>query len=242
MSLTFLEIANNVAINVRLPQMTNCFDSSERNAKVIRLAIINGADRDIFRRHDWSFLVKRHVFATSSELGYYDLPADYDRSLADSFWNNTTQRRIVGPVKAQDWALYQNDAYGVSAVDKVCTIAPVVGVNKLHLLPEPSGIETISYYYVSNRYVKEGHSYPIFTSTFNGDDNTSLLDDDLLELAALYRTLRTLGLNYGEEKFEFTTLRSERTSHDGGGEVLNLAGPSTNDCLLGVNVPLTGMG
>ena len=66
--MTFLEIANNVAIKVRLPEMTSCFSSSDRNAKVIKLSIIDSAERDIFRRFDWSFLCKINQFNTVSGI------------------------------------------------------------------------------------------------------------------------------------------------------------------------------
>ena len=240
----FLEIANNVAVKVRLPELTTCFSSSDRNAKAIKLSIIDSAERDVFRRFDWSFLCKLATFITVDGTGDYALPADYNRSLVDTFWNNTAQRQVVGPVDQSTWALYQNDAFGVSAIDYVCNILPVDGVNRIHLIPEPGGAETITYYYVSDRYVKTGSS---LVSAFTGDGDETLFDDELVEAGALYRTLRILGLDYGEEKYEFTSLRKERMSHDGGARVLNMAyrhgGRSLNaDNILGVNVPLTGMG
>jgi hypothetical protein len=234
--MTFLEIANNVAIGVRLPEMTACFSSADRNAKVIKLSIINAAERDIFRGSDWSFLTKRHAFTTIDGTDNYSLPADYHRSIPTTFWNNTSQRVVLGPTCIESWAMYRNNAFGVSAIDYVCKILPVDGVNKLFLIPTPGGEEAISYYYISDRYVKyRGILVPAFT----GDDNETIFDDDLVESGALYRTLRTLGLDYGEERLEFTSLRKERTSHDGGAEILNMA-PGYGS--LGANTPLVGMG
>ena len=245
--MTFLEIANNVAVKVRLPELTNCFDSSDRNAKAIKLSIIDSAERDIFRRFDWSFLCKLASFNTVSDTENYELPADYNRSIVDTFWNNTAQRKVVGPVNHQTWAMYQNDAFGVSAIDYVCNILPVAGVNRIHLIPTPGGVDTITYYYISDRYVMAGNNYPVLISAFQGDGDETLFDDELVESGALYRTLRILGLDYGEEKYEFTSLRKERMSHDGGARVLDMSrsagGRSVNaDNVLGVNVPITGLG
>jgi hypothetical protein len=140
--------------------------------------------------------------------------------------------------------MYENDAFGVSAIDYVCTVQPLDGVNRLYLIPTPSGADEISYYYVSKRYVYHDYNY---VSDFSGDDDTTLLDDDLVEQAALYRTLRILGLDYGEERLEFTKMLREQMAHDGGARVLNQARPSgsvtyTADMVLGANVPLTGLG
>lgn len=238
--MTFLEIANDVAVKVRLPELTNCFSSSDRNAKAIKVSIIDAAERSIFRKFDWSFLIKQHEFTTGNDVEDYEMPAGYNRSISDTFWNETTQRKIIGPVSASTWAMHQNDAYGVSIIDKVCRIMSVGGDKRFFLLPLTAGGETITYYYVSDRYVLAGHAYPVLSSSFSGDDDNTLLDDELIAAGALYRTLRILGLDYGEERYEFTTLLKERTSHDGGAEILNLVHSEHGE--LGVNVPLTGMG
>lgn len=241
--MTFLDIANNVAVKVRLPELTTCFSSSDRNAKAIKLSIIDSAERDIFRRFDWSFLVKQATITTIADNSDYALPSDYNRSIVNSFWNNTAQRRIIGPLSTQKWAMYQNDAFGVSAIDYVCNIMSVDGVNRVFFIPTPGGDETITYYYVSDRYVKDGSN---LVAAFTEDGNETLLDDELVEAGALYRTLRILGLDYGEEKYEFTSLRKERMSHDGGAAILDMvhghARSRYDNYLMGVNVPLTGMG
>jgi len=234
---TFLEIANNVAVKTRLPEMTNCFSSSGRNAKAIRLAIIQGAERDIYRAFNWSFLTKKYSFSTVADRAYYDLPSDFGRIVDETFWNNTSEREVAGPVDAKTWAMYENDAFGVSAIDYVSRILPLDGVNKMYLIQTPSAVESMSYYYISNRYVTHDS---VLVGDFAGDDDTTILDDDLVEQAALWRTLRILGLDYGEEKVEFIALRKEQEAHDGGAKVLNQS--SSSDAVFVANVPLTGLG
>jgi len=237
---TFLEIANNIAVKVRLPEMTGCFSSPDRNARVIKLAIIDSTRRNIFKAFDWSFLLKKHTFATVNEVAAYNVPVDYDRIINNTVWNNTAQRRISGPTNAQKWALYQNDAFGVSSIDYTCKILPsATGQKQLNLEPEPTSTEAISYYYISNKYIV---SESTLVAAYTNDDDTSLFDDDLVEQAALYRVLRTIGLDYGEEKYEYEQLLHERTSHDGGAENLKMDGPSEDTLILGANTPLTGFG
>ena len=239
---TFLEIANNIAVKVRLPNMANCFSSSDRNAKVIKLAIINGTKRNVFRAFDWSFLCHQETFTTVSGVGAYDLPDDFDRFIPMTNWNTVSQRRITGPIHIQKWALYKNDAFGVSVLDYVCRMIPGTdGELQMKLEPVPSAAEEISYWYIKNGYVWNS-SQQRWVSEFSGDDDTTMFDTDLVEQAGLYRTLRVLGLDYGEEKYEFEQMLSERTAHDGGSDALDMAGPNNDLLFLGVNTPLTGLG
>lgn len=241
---TFLEIANNIAVKIRLPELTNCYSSSDRNAKAIRLSIIQGAERDIYRAFDWSFLTKKYEFSTVVDQPYYDLPSDYGRIVDETFWNNTSEREVAGPMGTKKWAMYENDTFGVSAIDYVSRILPVDGVKKMHLIQTPSAVESMSYYYISDRYVTNESS---LVNSFQSDDDTTLLDDDLVEQSALWRTLRILGLDYGEEKVEFIAMLKEQSAHDGGAMVLDQSRPSgqkvyAGEVILGANVPLTGLG
>jgi hypothetical protein len=59
-------------------------------------------------------------------------------------------------------------------------------------------------------------------SDWQADSDTSLLDEDLLELGVIWRTMRRLGLAYDEELNEYNNQVSQAVARDGGTGTLSL--------------------
>lgn len=66
------------------------------------------------------------------------------------------------------------------------------------------------------------------------DTDTSLLDEDLIELGVIWRTLRRLGLAYDEELNEYKNQVDQAVARDGGNAILQLA-PYPRLALVGPN-------
>jgi len=59
---------------------------------------------------------------------------------------------------------------------------------------------------------------------WKADTDTSVLDEDLIELGVIWRTLRRLGLAYDEEKAEYENQVRQSVARDGGTSNINLVG------------------
>src|SRR5688572_20809803 len=53
--------------------------------------------------HDWQILQREHVLATEVGVQEYDLPEDFHSYVADSQWNRTSTRPVIGPIADFQW-------------------------------------------------------------------------------------------------------------------------------------------
>ncbi len=82
----------------------------------------------------------------------------------------------------------------------------------------------------------------LLSSDWVADTDTSILDEDVMELGVIWRLLRRLGLAYDEEKEEYQRALDMVIARDGGTATLSLA-PGNPLTLIGpYNVPETGFG
>src|SRR6187551_2290722 len=107
---TLLSLANNVLPEIGLPTLTTVVGSQNQTARLV-LALANRNGKSI-AKHNWRILIKRNTITTASSADSYSLPSDFDRFIHNTEWNDTTARRLFGPVEDEAW---QEDLSGVVA-------------------------------------------------------------------------------------------------------------------------------
>lgn len=97
-------IINAAAVEVGLTPVTDPYSSS--NAAFVELRnMLNTAGREISRMFDWQTILKDGTITiTSTDDGDYDIPTDYLSMVANTAWDTTNRRPVMGPVTAKDWA------------------------------------------------------------------------------------------------------------------------------------------
>jgi hypothetical protein len=98
-------------------------------------------------RFPWRELSREHSFATVASQAAYALPGDFSHELAESFWNNSTAWRVVGPVTAEEWQLSKNGNVTPSITEQY----RIKGItdSQLFLDPTPSAVETCVFEHLS---------------------------------------------------------------------------------------------
>jgi hypothetical protein len=191
--MTLLTISQNIAKTTKSDVPSTIIDNTEEIAKQIFEAV-RLATKDVFERHDWSILNYDKTFSSVASQVQYDLPSDFDR-IANGTFFNTTQRKEVFLTTPREWRQL-NLNVGVSIIKRYR-----IRQNKVNLFPTPSAVESFTYEYISNLIITDNDLASTKTD-WTKDNDTSLLNEDLIELQAIWRFLKFRGKDYAEEQQE----------------------------------------
>lgn len=247
-----------MAIKARLEVPTSFHGSDDSTARLIYQCIKDGTSKDAFRDLDWADLRNEYTFTTTG-VEYYTLPQDFDRIITDTIWDRTNDRKILGPVSPTKWQDYYSGLSGLTGLQRLCRLAGPTFTQvsndlsdprrRLRIYPDEPDDEvtniaadqiTVAFEYISTRYiVNVAEIGSNLSDTWKSDSDYSLIDDDVIEAAALWRVLRALGMSYSDEREEYNALINERASNDSGAETLSM---NQVGMIFGANTPDTGYG
>lgn len=84
--------------------LTDPYSSTDLN--IVRLrSFFETVGAELRGEKQWNLIRQRYVFNTVLGSGLYPLPADYDRVIDQTGWNNTNRLPLGGPISAQDRAV-----------------------------------------------------------------------------------------------------------------------------------------
>jgi len=165
------------------------------------------------KRHKWTFLTLEHTFSTADGTAAYDeLQSDHDRFIDNTLWNRSTYKTVRGPLNARSWQIAASGLQADPSIWSRIRLKPVSGANQLYISPTPSAVETVVFEYVSDKWAKS--SGGTLQTEFAADADTALFDEYLMELDVTWRIKRTMGLSYGDEKFEFVDRLNQAIAAD----------------------------
>lgn len=178
--MTLLTIAQNVADEVNIIRPASVIGSDQEEArKILRYA--NKCGVKLMRQFAWQALRTEQTFtgvAGSEQTSI--LPSDFDRFVPETFWDRTNKVLCVGPIGAVEWqSLKASDFAGSTRFtwrgDSVLTI------------PDLDGGESLAFEYVSKNWCQSSAS--VGQAAWTADDDTGVLDEELLTLGTVYEFL-----------------------------------------------------
>ena len=195
--MTLLTVCQNVAREVGLAVPSTIIGNSDKIAARL-LQHTQTTGKRLSRKH-FSSLIEEHTFTTIANEDDYPLPTGpivdgtvWNRSDSDPAFNATPEQ--WQEVKSGLVANVITDLYRVRSKQ---------GILRLFLDETPSSVETFAFEYISGNWVVDRTgSVPAFKSSFTLDTDESIIDEFLLELSVLWRTLRRLGEPYFDERDE----------------------------------------
>lgn len=232
---TLLEMVNTVATEVRFPSVTNVIGNTNENTVAIYTALKKVMERDVYRAHPWAALRGYIEVTFDGVTEFWPLPTNFDSILNSTAWDILNNRPATGALDPYQWQKItksqttipnQTMFYSIGSHDYGAANG---GVKKcLFFWPDQPVASPpspgFSAAYMSNWYVLDASTREqkrVFTS----DGDTTLIDSELIEQAALVRMLRTLGLGFKAEKEEFHLMLKDRKTKDGGTTDLDMTGP-----------------
>lgn len=186
--MNILQIANQCCIRCSDPTLRSLF-STEDNASEW-LGYLSQACATIPDAHNWSVLTKDYTIITAGNTKEYDLPNDFDDMATYNLYNITNRRYI--PCSGNDKELWK-EASGNTSQSSIRF--RIMGGKIVFTYPIEDGI-TLRFTYMSNKPVKytDSNGNVTYKEYFSNDDDTYLLDDELLILKAISLRAKNLGL------------------------------------------------
>ena len=183
-----LQIANQCCYRCSDPALRSLFQDDDNSREW--LGYISQAVAAIPDTHNWSALTKDYTFITAGNTDTYDLPEDFDDIGTYYIYNITNQRFI--PCAGNDQELWKQATRNRS---QSSIRFRIMGGKIVFTYPIEDGL-TLKLTYQSNKPVKNVDSDGVVTylEYFEHDNDTFLLDDELLILKAIALRAKNLGL------------------------------------------------
>lgn len=176
----------------------------------------------------------------------HSLPSDFKYQVDNTLWDRDAYWNLRGPLSQVEWQTYKSSVLGDTATvrrrfqyrSNAATTDPEV---KFYIDPKPSDDATLVFEYVTTGWCKDATAGTVNTE-WQKDTDIPLLDDYLMRLGIIWRTLNRLGLAYEEELDEYDREVENAIGRDGGGRVLDLSRRPHPSLISTCNVPDTGFG
>lgn len=215
--MTLKTIVQNTLLRAGLPPPDFVMTSADDGVAMLR-GIVNQEGKDLSQRHQWQALTKEHVVSlTAAEVQPSGIPDDFDRIVADTMYNRSRNCPVEGPLTAQDWQQYKSD--GFAGPDQMFRQRG----SALMLIPAPALGETLAFEYVSRNWVSDDKQQ------MNADDDTAILDEELITLGCVWRYLHAKGMDYGQAFQDYEAQVANAIARDGGSRSLNFANRSARN-------------
>lgn len=208
--MTILTVMQNASMAVGLARPLAVFASTDREWREMQ-SVANEAAAGIAAAFDWQRLRKVHSFDGNGTDESYPLPEDYLRMLkSGSMWSSRLRWSLNHVVDADQWL--EMTSLGFPQMNGNWTLFG----DRLQMLPPVMSGETIKFFYVTSKIVKdgEGSGKPEFTD----DGDSFVLSERLLKLAIIYLWKQLKGLDFAAELADFEQAMDQHMIADQGSQ------------------------
>lgn len=214
---TLLSICQGAADRIGLPRPTQVATSIDQTTRTL-LGCAQREGSALSRRWAWQALLREQTFTSVAATAQTSsIPSDWDgRMIADTFWNRTQQRKVLGPLNSQEWQAIQ--ASGVQGVTDAFRFRD----DLIELVPTPTAGWTYAYEYASGNWCE--NSGGTGQAAWAADTDVPRLDAELMTLGVVWRFLSGRGMAADAAFAEYESEVTNATMRDGTRRVVNLAG------------------
>ena len=186
--MSLLTIMQDAADEIGISQPTVGISSTDsNNLKMVRYA--NKVGKNLMRNYAWQALTNEKTFtAVGTETQTGILPANFDRFIAESFWNRTGVSLITGPISVSEWQGLKASLYSNTANQKFRHRGDAILV-----IPTLTAGDSLAFEYVSSYWVDIAATGTP-KATFTIDTDISLIDEELITRGVIYEFLEGEGL------------------------------------------------
>jgi len=190
MARTLLQIVKDACSDVGQPR-PSVVASSTLETPIRMLRLLNKSGRTLINEIAFNELMTVRTFTAVAAQLQVEPPSDYQRLTPKAaLWDVSLKRPAVGPISADNWLnLITNTTTGG---DKYWAL---IG-GKFNIYPAPSVTNEFSYSYQSKNWVLSSAAAP--KDEFTIDDDTPVIDDELLVLELIWRWKAAIGIDYAE--------------------------------------------
>ena len=234
--MTVLSICQNALKEISGFDVPNTIVGNQNETAVTALAVLRREGMRL-RKFNWDTLIAEGLITTVAGSEDYAKPDDFRHFANMSQWDRTNNLRLRGPTTPAEWQFLKGSVAGATA-----TIERWFRVKGrrifIHPVPNASG-DTIAYEYYSTNWVvlqTDGSTAGEIAS----DNDTALLDEEVLTLGVKWRFLKAKGIPWEAEYREYEDMLQSLLGQNGGSPVIALDNDRIADRLSGI--PEQGFG
>lgn len=208
--MSLITIANKIADTTSGPRPATIIGNTNPESQSY-LRSISKVGLRLMKLYPWNILRKEHTFTGSGAetlIAAASMPSDFDRFIPETFWQRSTSILLSGPVSAARWASLKASSYIGDEIYFTYRGGDVLA------LPTVSSGASLAFEYISNQYIRS--SGGAAQATWQADTDTSVIDEELIALAATYDWLANEGLPaqqaFADFKAYFDTLQDNENA------------------------------
>jgi len=217
--MSLLTIIQNVMLECGLPPPATAFTSTDKSVRRI-IALSTDEGQQLAGNYNWAALQTRGTITLVAAQQAYALPADFDRPINRTNYDQSSRWQMYGSLSPQEWSLINSG---------ITTLAPPrrwrifgSGAATFFVDPIPTAADAgsiLTYEYISKNWCKS------FGGTgqdkWVADDDLAILPERLLKLGAKWRFLATIGEAYEDDYNMYMEEAKSRFAQEVGSPVLN---------------------
>lgn len=189
--MTLLTVVQDASVKIGIARPTQIVASTDRTMYDVRALIAESVDA-LLNAHDWQILQGINTYTGDAVTQDFDLPADYARMLKTaSVWSSRYKWAMNHVVDKDTWLELVTLPY-----TQVSGSWCIYG-NQFHILDTMASAETAKFFYISNQIVESAGGSA--QTGFMADDDTFLLDEELLRLCFIWKWKHEKGRDYAED-------------------------------------------
>lgn len=215
---TLLSIVQNVTDRIGLRRPSAIIGSSDQQVREL-LVYAKQEGRELMKAVPWQELTTEHTFTTvAADAQTSSIPSDFDRFLNDSIYNRTSERKIWGPISAQEWQ--QRKAFTTSStIDYWFRVRG----DTILMNPQPAAGESVYYEYISQNYC-QATGGGATKSEWGVDTDEPRIPFELFELGIEWRWRKAKGLEWQTPFQQYTDQLNKRAVTQKGAPTLKAGG------------------
>ncbi len=209
--MTLLSVVQQASVKLGLARPTQVIASTDRTWQDVMAIVAESVDA-ILEAHDWQAL-KATATATgdaaTTAFSLATIAPNYQRMLKTaSMWSSRYLWAMNHIVDTDQWL-----ELVVRPYTQVTGSWTVYGGN-LHILDTMASGDTAQFFYITNQIVRNAGG--TYQSSFLADDDTFVLDEELLRLCLIWRFKAEHGRDYAEDMANFEDKLYKTIDRDGG--------------------------
>ena len=228
--MTLLSICQDAATEIGFPKPSTVIGSTDNTA--LQLLRLVNREGEALSKYNWQSLQQETSITLATGTQTYSLPADFRYIVPSSTWNRTNKRVLIFPVTSQEWQFLKGwtQINGLNLRGRIKN--SLIEIEQTITSTENG--DSVYYEYISKYWTQDAASTA--QQKFAADDDTSLLDEELLTLGLVWRFKKSKGLDWQPDFVEYKDQVAQAKARDKGARVLKLQGDKFGRT-LGVNLP-----